>query len=60
MVTIWREENIITLHATKNHNEDIMIIAKEKWSSEMWSQSSGVIVLSDHAQKNFGPSWFGQ
>lgn len=39
MITIWREENIVTLHATKNHNEDIMIIAMEKWFSEMWLQN---------------------
>lgn len=26
----WTEENIGTLHATKKHNEDIMIIAMEK------------------------------
>ena len=29
-LVFWREENAGPLHATKKHNEDIMIIAMEK------------------------------
>lgn len=31
-VSIWREEDTGTLHATKKYNEDIMIIMMEKIS----------------------------